>query len=189
MCCNLSAISFLLLIFKILGETAVLFYVSFNNSKQYCHTTYSKQYFFSSNLRSRVCIIEGKQLQFLNWATTGYCNNKHYCYYTNINSYYPSLGLPCHCTEMQLIFSFIHIEKSAWFPHGAAIIGGVRLLTHLSHEGEGFGSHCYRPATCGWQCTILAIIPFFLWLNSFVPDNFFSSVMQLVPSYPSFSIC
>lgn len=73
-----------------------------------------------------------------NRATAGYCNNKHYCYYTNINTYYPSLGLPCHCTEMQLIFSFIHIKKSARFPHGAAIIGGVRLLTHPSHEDGGW---------------------------------------------------
>lgn len=39
MCCNLSAISFLLLtfkgVFKIHGDTAVIFYVSYNNSKQY----------------------------------------------------------------------------------------------------------------------------------------------------------
>lgn len=39
---------------------------------------------------------------------------------------------------MQLIFSFIHIEKSARFPHGAAITGGVRLLTHLPHEDGGW---------------------------------------------------
>lgn len=66
-----------------------------------------------------------------NQATVGYCNNtkRYYYYYIHINIYYFNLGLPCHCNEMQLIFPFMHIEKSARFPHGGARIGGVRLLT------------------------------------------------------------